>query len=72
MYMAVEFKRRPMVPLKQPRTLTGRAAPKVHPVVQDAIEPMKPHGGVKSAGTGAGSGGGSGSGKQSASDLKDG
>jgi len=71
LYMAVEFKRRPMVPLKQPRVLTGRAAPTVHPVVQDAIEPLKPHGAEKSAETGGGGTGG-GTGKQGAGDLKDG
>ncbi|MHC4845384.1 MAG: hypothetical protein ACYTCU_04390 [Planctomycetota bacterium] len=69
MYMAVEFKRRPMVPLKEPRLLSGKAAPKVHPVVQDVIQPMKPKEAPKSAQTG---GGGTGGGKQNASDLTDG
>lgn len=74
LYMAVEYKRRPMVPLMEPKTLKGKAAPNVRPGVQDVIQPLQPHGAAKTASgsTSGGAGDGPSSGKKSASDLKDG
>lgn len=77
LFMAVEWTRRPMVPLKVPRVLTGKNAPKVAPGVYKAIAPLKPHSGAKSVSTSAGSGdgdadGGGGSGKKKLGNLTDG
>lgn len=76
MYVAVEYKRRPMVPLKEPKLLSGKSTLKLAPGVHDAIKPMMPGVAAKAA-SGSGDagdedGGGQGSGKKSASDLKDG